>query len=77
MFADRTPIGYLRTSGWSQGKFLVSRRAASGKIVSGVSTGAQIVESEKAVRTPLRSLSGSDLEGFLGRIRQEVAGGGR
>ncbi|MBI1356668.1 MAG: hypothetical protein GC160_20200 [Acidobacteria bacterium] len=81
VFAHRTPIGYLRTSGWSQGKFVVSAGGsgsgnASGKIVSSVRTGAQIVSAAQPVKTPLSSLDRSDLAQFLARVRAEVARGG-
>jgi len=76
VFADETPIGYLRTSGWSQGKFQVSSRgAAAQKIVSSVSTGATIVNGAGKPQTPLRQFNQTELSGFMNRIRRQVAAG--
>ncbi len=79
VFADQTPIGYLRTSGWSQGKFHVSSEgnAAARKIVSPVSTGATIVNGKARIQTPLRQFNNSELSGFMDRIRRQVAEGAK
>lgn len=78
VFADKTPIGYLRTCGWSQGKFLVSAEAgAAQKIVAPVSSGARIVSADRQSETPLGSFRQAELDGFMGRIRREVAAGGQ
>lgn len=78
VFADETPIGYLRTCGWSQGKFVVSAAAGSAaKTVAPVSSGARIVTAERSSETPLGSFRQAELAGFMNRIRREVAAGGR
>jgi hypothetical protein len=76
VFADKTPIGYLRTCGWSQGKFLVSSQSdAARKIVAPVSSGARIVNADRQLETPLSSFRAAQLDGFMSRIRREVAAG--
>ncbi len=78
VFADRTEIGYLRTCGWSQGKFSVrSQGDGAQKSVASVSIGASIVRAEQAPKTPLSVFHLSGLDAFKGRIRDEVAAGDR
>ena len=78
VFADETPIGYLRTCGWSQGKFRVSSKgSAASKTVAAVSSGATIVSGDSKPQTPLQVFDKAELGGFLSRIRREVAAGGR
>ena len=83
LFAVPTPIGYLRTCGWGQGKFRVSvsDQAPSGKAVRSALAGVQLVEggSRKGIaraQTPLRSLQGMDLDQFKERVRRTVAAQG-
>lgn len=76
----RTPIGYLRTSGWGQGKFIVSA-AAGGVKVARASTRLQDVElfdAQKAgaprrVGTAPSALDGLPLPEFKTRLRSLVS----
>jgi hypothetical protein len=77
LFAERTPLGYLRTCGWGQGKFQVARTAATGKAtVRTAVKGVQLVErpaaQAKAQGTPLADLNGLELEQFKTRVRELV-----
>ena len=80
LFATPTPIGYVRTCGWGQGKFEVSASGASpsGKSVRSSLAGVQLVEGKgpglARAQTPLRSLQGMDLAQFKERVRRMVAG---
>ncbi len=83
LFAVPTPIGYLRTCGWGQGKFKVSAsgETPSGKAVRSSLAGVQLVEgcSRKGIaraQTPLRSFQGMDLDQFKERVRRTVAAQG-
>ena len=83
LFAAPTPIGYLRTCGWGQGKFKVSASgdAPSGKAVRSSLAGVQLVEgrSRKGIaraQTPLLSFQGMDLDQFKERVRRTVAAQG-
>ncbi len=79
LFAERTPLGYLRTCGWGQGKFRVARAAANGKaVVQTAVKGVQLVErptaaAVKSQSTPLREVNGLGLEQFKTRVRELVA----
>lgn len=78
VFADETPIGYLRTCGWSQGKFAISSGGDAGrKMVATTAGGAQIVRAEQRPQTPLQVFQKAELSSFLSRIRREVSAGGR
>jgi hypothetical protein len=78
VFADRTEIGYLRTCGWSQGKFSVRSEGEGGrKTVASTPTGATIVRAEQQPKTPLSAFQQSGLDSFKTRIRSEVAAGDR
>lgn len=77
LFAEETPIGLLRTCGWGQGKFKVTRTRETGKVT--VQTGAKgihLVErptrEAKPVGTALSGLDGQELEQFKTRVRQIV-----
>jgi hypothetical protein len=61
VFAAETPIGYLRTCGWEQGKFVVQ-----GSLVRSSKKGPAAAQS-------LVSHDGAGLDAFLARIRGEVA----
>jgi hypothetical protein len=80
----RTPIGYLRTSGWGQGKFTVS--TAKGSSTKTVHTslqtrGIELVEAPKAAgprraETLPSALNGLSLDEFKGRLRLLMLGAG-
>jgi hypothetical protein len=80
LLAWRTPIGYLRTSGWGQGKFTVSA-AAGGAKVARASTKLQDVElfdAQKAgaprrVGTAPSTLDGLPLREFKTRLKSLVS----
>ena len=76
VFAVPTPLGYLRTSGWGQGKFSVraSSAAPSGRQVRSAISGVKLVDSAPAAKSeaPVR-LDGADLASFLGHVRAKVA----
>jgi hypothetical protein len=81
LFAERTPLGYLRTCGWGQGKFQVARTAADGQAtVRTAVKGVQLVErpaaQAKPQGTPLGEVNGLELEQFKTRVRQIVQQGG-
>lgn len=78
LFAERTPLGYLRTCGWGQGKFSVVRSGPSGTItVRTAAKGIQMVERPSATQskpkgTPLGEVNGLELEQFKTRVRNLV-----
>lgn len=77
LFAERTPLGYLRTCGWGQGKFSVVRSGPSGMItVRTAARGIQLVERPAATQsqpgTPLGDVNGQELEQFKTRVRRLV-----
>jgi hypothetical protein len=78
LFAERTPLGYLRTCGWGQGKFRVARAPLDGKItVRTAAKGIELVErpaagDSKTKGTPLGEMNGLDLEQFKTRVRELV-----
>jgi hypothetical protein len=57
VFLSRMPNGYLRTSGWSQGKYTVS---PDGSLHGYASSGAEVIDA----RTPPRGTSLTALEGI-------------
>jgi hypothetical protein len=79
LFAERTPLGYLRTCGWGQGKFNVERSGASGRTtVRTAAKGIELIERPAAARlqakgTPLGAVNGLDLDQFKTRVRSLVA----
>jgi hypothetical protein len=77
LFAEKTPLGYLRTCGWGQGKFRVERAPRSGKLtVRTAAKGIQLVDrptrETKPAGTPLGEMNGQDIEQFKTRVRQMV-----
>jgi len=78
LFAERTPLGYLRTCGWGQGKFQVTRAPLNGKVtVRTAAKGIQLVERPaagptKPQGTPLGEMNGLELEQFKTRVRELV-----
>ncbi len=80
LFAVRTPIGYLRTCGWGQGKFKVSRPEGSSQaLVRSAAAGVELVErpagdkpSQPRVGTALTGINGLPLEEFKTRVRQMI-----
>lgn len=77
LFAEKTPLGYLRTCGWGQGKFRVQRARETGKVtVRTAAKGIQLVEpparESKAAGTPLGEMNGQELEQFKTRVRQII-----
>ncbi len=73
VFAAETPIGYLRTCGWGQGKFQVlpAAGAASGRVVQRAPLTVRTLSTggERAVSPD----DGRDLAAFLARVRALVA----
>ena len=76
LFLNRTPIGYLRSSGWGQGKFGVSSLGGAGPVVRSAVAGVSFVEAQgeqppglKKARTPVGSFSGLALAEFKTRLR--------
>jgi hypothetical protein len=79
----QTPIGYLRTSGWGQGKFTVSAaKGSSTKIVhaSLQARGRELVEAKpdgsRGIETLPSALDGLPLHEFMGRLRLLLQGAG-
>jgi hypothetical protein len=77
LFAEKTPLGYLRTCGWGQGKFRVERARQSGKLtVRSAAKGIQLVErpaaESKPAGTSLGEWNGQEVEQFKTRVRQMV-----
>ena len=79
LFAYRTPIGYLRTCGWGQGKFTVLDTAGSSeKIVRSDLRGIELVDLAKRqgeprrAQTALGELDGLELNQFKARVREVV-----
>ena len=76
VFAASTPIGYLRTCGWGQGKLEVRPDASQpgSRVVRASPLAVQLVQAPRGKRGPaIRSFDGADLEGFLARVRALVA----
>jgi hypothetical protein len=78
VFAAPTPVGYLRTCGWGQGKFAVraARDSASGRIVRSAALGVTLVGPAKSPAAGAKSAAsydGADLDAFLSRVRAEIA----
>jgi hypothetical protein len=69
VFLQRMPNGYLRTTGWSQGKYIVDN---TGRLHAEASLrGPEVLSAQKgaAVATPLRSLEGMT----VAELRERVA----
>jgi hypothetical protein len=71
VFLQRMPNGYLRTTGWSQGKYIVD---SSGRLHAETSLrGLEIVSAQKGApltqpATPLLTLDGMNVTELRGRI---------
>ncbi len=78
LFAAPTPIGYLRTCGWGQGRFAV-RSERGVKTVAQGAMRAEVVEAGKQApsQRALSTVGGSSLEQFKAMIRDEVVRQGR
>ena len=80
VFATTTPIGYRRTCGWGQGKFMViDAPTPSGRAVRSALDGVELIRDAKAANIARRSvpagaLDGLDFEAFKLRIRDALAG---
>lgn len=85
LFAASTPMGYLRTCGWGQGKFQVREvEPGGGKRILGGLGSVQLVdptgttkESRRAAGVDLKTLDGLSLEDFKARVRAGVSALGR
>ncbi len=80
IFAARTPIGYLRTHGWDQGRFRVEEAAgaASGKRVRTVLGSVVLADSPKSSRrvgASTAALDGRDLAEFRRLVESLAASG--
>lgn len=81
LFTTRTPIGYLRTSGWGQGRFdVVADPRTGSKFVRSRLAGIELVEPAGAPnalnQTPATSpkaLDGLPLDQFKSRVRTLIA----
>lgn len=79
LFTARTPLGYLRTCGWGQGRFdVVGDPRGAGKIVRSRLAGISLVEpigakaaAEKRATSP-RALDGLPLDQFKSRVRDLI-----
>jgi hypothetical protein len=66
VFLQRMPNGYLRTAGWSQGKFRVDQ---DGKLHGAASAlGLELVGTNARAATPLRSLEGLSVAQLRGLV---------
>lgn len=76
VFLERMPNGYLRTTGWSQGKFTVDN---AGRLHPGTSLGnREFVSTQAAVAaTPLRMLDGMTVADLRARIAARLKLQGR
>lgn len=76
VFLQRMPNGYLRTTGWSQGKYDVD---PAGRLhPESTLGGVELVDAPgKAAATPLRALNGMSLAELHGRIAARVKSQGR
>ncbi len=79
LFLNRTPIGYLRSCGWGQGKFGVSSVGGASPVVRTAVAGVSFVEppgeqpaERKQARTPVTSFSGLALPEFKTRLRMLI-----
>jgi hypothetical protein len=74
VFLQRMPNGYLRTTGWGQGKYVVDKAGLVHG--TGASGGLEIVKpdgpGQQAALTPLRTLEGITAEQFRARVEARV-----
>lgn len=73
IFLTPTPLGYLRTCGWGQGRFEVER-TARGKAVRSRVEGVELADlkdpaARRQAATALESLDGLPLDDFKARVR--------
>jgi len=79
VFLERMPNGYLRTTGWEQGKYMMD---SAGRLHAPVMKGGDsvVAVSDKAAATSLRSLEGMTLRDFgqmvAARVRASQGQGG-
>ena len=72
VFLQRMPNGYLRTAGWSQGKFRVDQ---DGKLHGDSSAvGLEVVGANARAATPLRSLEGLSVAQLRGLVSARASG---
>ena len=73
VFAAAVPVGYLRTCGWAQGRFLVETASdtPSGKRVKTDLTGVTLAESQEGKTRVVQKYAGLDGQD-LGQFRQLV-----
>ncbi len=84
LFLDRTPLGYLRGSGWGQGNFsIVESPADQTKRVRSAHVGASLIELPRTAGAPLAltrtspaALNGLSLDECKTRLRHLLAGKG-
>lgn len=72
LFLQRMPNGFLRTTGWGQGKYVVDK---AGLVHGAAPNGLEIVKADgpgQAAATPLRTLEGMSAEQFRARIESRV-----
>lgn len=76
VFLERMPNGYLRTTGWSQGKFDVDD---AGRLHAESAGALEIVSTEKGAvsATPLRALNGMTVAELGARITARLKAQGR
>lgn len=75
VFLQRVPNGYLRTTGWSQGKFATDK---AGLLHGQGAGGAELVDTKGPQRaTPLRSLNGMSVAQLRAMIAARTQGGNR
>lgn len=73
LLLHQTPIGYLRTSGWGQGKFLVSKEGSM-KTVRTAPLGVQLVARGGGPATPrATALDGAGIDAFKSHLRSVIA----
>jgi len=75
VFLERMPNGYLRTTGWGQGKYTVD---SSGRLHADASLrGVEILQPDQKAttpaRTPLRTLEGMSVGEFRSLVRAHTA----
>ncbi len=73
IFLERVPNGYLRTTGWTQGKYTVDK---AGLVhAAGSSVGLEVVNVKGHAATQLRSLEGMSLAQVRALVAARVGGG--
>jgi hypothetical protein len=72
VFLQRMPNGYLRTAGWSQGKFTIDKAARVHPEAPG--SGLDVVDARGSAATPLRSLDGFSVAQLRGLVAARLQG---